>query len=34
MDNRLPLAVFNLSTAGNIRKIVCGERAGTRIVAK
>ncbi len=34
MDNRLPLAVFNLSTAGNIRKIVCGERAGTRIVAR
>ncbi|MEW6260198.1 MAG: UMP kinase [Thermodesulfobacteriota bacterium] len=31
MDNKLPLAVFNLSKPGNIRKIVCGEKAGTRI---
>lgn len=32
MDNKLPLAVFNLSKPGNIRKVVCGENAGTRIV--
>ena len=31
MDNRLPLAVFNLKTPGNIRKVVCGERVGTLI---
>ncbi len=31
MDNNLPLAVFNLKTRGNIRKVVCGEQVGTRI---
>ncbi|MBU2623122.1 MAG: UMP kinase [Proteobacteria bacterium] len=31
MDNHLPLAVFNLKTKGNIRKVVCGEDIGTRI---
>ena len=31
MDNQLPLAVFNLHTPGNIRKVVCGEDVGTRI---
>lgn len=31
MDNQLPLAVFNLNTPGNIRKVVCGEDVGTRI---
>ena len=31
MDNHLPLAVFNLKTAGNIRRVVCGEDIGTRI---
>ena len=31
MDNNLPLAVFNLKTAGNIRSVVCGEDIGTRI---
>ena len=31
MDNRLPLAVFNLKTAGNIYKVVCGGNVGTRI---
>lgn len=31
MDNQLPLAVFNLHTPGNIRKVICGEDVGTRI---
>lgn len=31
MDNNLPLAVFNLKTEGNIRRVVCGEAIGTRI---
>ena len=31
MDNNLPLVVFNLSSKGNIRKIVCGEVIGTQI---
>ena len=31
MDNRLPLAVFKLKEAGNIRKVVCGEDIGTLI---
>ena len=31
MDNRLPLAVFNLKDMGNIKKVVCGEDVGTRI---
>ncbi|MDF1592240.1 MAG: UMP kinase [Desulfobacterales bacterium] len=33
MDNQLPLVVFNLRTKGNIRKFVCGEDVGTRIVS-
>ena len=33
MDNHLPLAVFNLKNKGNIRKVICGEQVGTRIVA-
>ncbi len=28
-DNGLPLIVFNLQTAGNIRRVVCGETVGT-----
>ncbi len=31
MDNQLPLAVFNLHSPGNIRKVVCGVDVGTRI---
>jgi uridylate kinase len=31
MDNKLPLSVFNLSQASNIRKVVCGESVGTLI---
>ena len=28
-DNNLPLVVFNLHTAGNIKRVVCGEAVGT-----
>jgi uridylate kinase len=31
MDNNLPLAVFNLKTSNNIRRVVCGDRVGTLI---
>ena len=31
MDNNLPLSVFNLNQADNIRKVVCGESVGTLI---
>jgi len=28
-DNDLPIAIFNLALAGNIRRVVCGERVGS-----
>jgi len=31
MENRLPLVVFNLNTAGNIRRVICGNDIGTKI---
>ena len=31
MDNDLPLVVFNLSDAGSMRRVVCGEAVGSRI---
>lgn len=31
MDNRLPLAVFNLAGKGNIVDVICGKDVGTRI---
>ncbi len=31
MDNRLRMIVFDLKTAGNIKKIICGEKIGTQI---
>jgi uridylate kinase len=34
MDNKLPLAVFNLKTPGNIRRVVCGETVGTLIESR
>jgi uridylate kinase len=34
MDNRLPLVVFNLLVEGNVKRVVLGEKIGTRIVVK
>jgi uridylate kinase len=31
MDNRLPIVVFNLREAGNIRRVVLGEAVGTTV---
>jgi len=31
MDNNLAMIVFDLKTAGNVKRIVCGEKIGTRI---
>ena len=31
MDNQLPLGVFKLSVAGNIKRVICGEDLGTLI---
>lgn len=31
MDNRLPIIVFNLNVAGNIRRVVMGEKIGSMV---
>ena len=31
MDNRLPIVVFNLRSAGSIRRVVMGEPVGTTV---
>ena len=31
MDNRLPIVVFNLTQKGNIKKVVLGEKIGTKV---
>src|SRR5215212_3691127 len=31
MDNRLPIIIFNLRTAGNLRRVISGERVGTMV---
>jgi len=33
MDNKLPIVVFNLRTAGNLRRVVMGEPIGTTVTA-
>ena len=33
MDNKLPIVVFNLRTAGNLRRVVTGEAVGTTVTA-
>jgi len=33
MDNKLPIVVFNLRTAGNLRRAVLGETVGTTVTA-
>lgn len=31
MDNKLPLVIFNLANKENIKRVICGEKIGTRI---
>jgi uridylate kinase len=33
MDNKLPIVVFNMNEAGNIRRVVMGEAVGTTVTA-
>ena len=33
MDNKLPIVVFNLRTAGNLRRVIMGEAVGTVVTA-
>jgi uridylate kinase len=33
MDNKLPIVVFNLRTAGNVRRVIAGEPVGTTVRA-
>ena len=33
MDNRLPIVVFNLLKRGNIKKVILGQKIGTRVLA-
>jgi len=33
MDNKLPIVVFNLRTAGNVRRVIMGEAVGTTVRA-
>jgi uridylate kinase len=34
MDNKLPIVVFNLRTAGNLRRVITGEPVGTMVMAE
>jgi uridylate kinase len=34
MDNKLPIVVFNLRTAGNLRRVIGGEPVGTTVTAE
>ena len=34
MDNKLPIVVFNLRTAGNLRRVITGEHVGTTVTAE
>jgi uridylate kinase len=31
-DNEMPIIVFNMTTRGNIERVVCGEPVGTTVV--
>jgi uridylate kinase len=33
MDNKLPIVVFNLRTAGNVRRVIMGDAVGTTVRA-
>jgi uridylate kinase len=32
MDSKIPIIVFNVRRAGNIKRAVCGESVGTQVV--
>jgi uridylate kinase len=32
-DNGIPIAIFNMMTAGNIRRVICGEKVGSIVRA-
>jgi uridylate kinase len=34
MDNRMPIIIFNMNTAGNIRRAVMGEKVGSTVTAE
>ena len=34
MDNKLPIVVFNLRTAGNLRRVITGDSVGTTVSAE
>jgi uridylate kinase len=34
MDNDLPIVVFNMRKAGNIKRVVAGEEVGTKVCLK
>jgi uridylate kinase len=31
MDNQIPIIVFNLKKRGNVKRVVLGERIGTKV---
>jgi len=33
MDNRMPIIIFNMNVAGNIRRVVMGEKVGSTVAA-
>ncbi|HVB34400.1 MAG TPA: UMP kinase [Patescibacteria group bacterium] len=33
MDNKMPIIVFNMTVAGNIRRVVMGERVGSKVTS-
>ena len=34
MDNSLPIEVFNIFSAGNLKSVISGNKIGTRIIVK
>jgi len=32
MDNNLPIIVFNLNVPGNVKRVILGEKVGSRVV--
>jgi uridylate kinase len=31
-ENKLPLVVFNMNIPGNLRRVICGEAIGSKVV--